>query len=209
MESSPARDSDMWAGSAAIHSERIPRPISTQSVPDTAEALTNGVPRLLRKLIMCYSRITGTHRLLIALALLIGAAYDCSAQERSVTPSSDSSRRMVKLHQFGQVANTGEQYVIAHGQGGLLPEDRFHALAEAIRTQCPESPVFLIDWSPAAKTVVAGVAVPWRVARQIDAVAPESSLLLRHAGLDPGRTTVIGESFGDRECGIANRPCME
>ena len=142
------------------------------------------------------SRITGTHRLLIALALLIGAAHDCSAQERSVTLSAAPSGRSVKLHQFGQVANTGEQYVIVHGQGGLSSKDRFHALAEAIRTQFPDSTVFLIDWSQDAKTGVVGVAIPWRVARQIDAVALESSQLLRDAGLDPARTTVIGESFG-------------
>ncbi len=145
---------------------------------------------------MNYSRITGTRRLLIALALLIGAAHDGSAQERSVTPSSDSAGRTVKLHQFGQIANTGEQYVIVHGQGGLSPEDRFHALAQAIRTQCPDSPVFLVDWSQTAKTGVAGVAIPWRVAGQIDTVAFESSQLLRNAGLDAARTTVIGESFG-------------
>ena len=145
---------------------------------------------------MDYSRITGTRRLLIALALLIGAAHDGSAQERSVTPSSDSSDRLVKLLQFGQVANTGEQYVIAHGQGGLLPDDRFYALAKALRTQCPDSTVFLVDWSPTANTGFAGVAVPWRVAQKIDPVALESSQLLRDAGLDPARTTVIGESFG-------------
>lgn len=138
------------------------------------------------------SRTTGTRRLFIALAVLIGAAHDGSAQDRSVTPSS----RSVKLQQLGLVANSGEQFVIVHGQGGLLPEDRFHALAEAIRTQCPDSTVFLVDWSEPAKTGVAGVPVPWRVARQIDAVALESAQLLRAAGLDPARTTVIGESFG-------------
>ena len=138
------------------------------------------------------SRTTGTRRLFIALAVLIGAAHDGSAQDRSVTPSS----RSVKLQQLGPVANSGEQFVIVHGQGGLLPEDRFHALAEAIRTQCPDSTVFLVDWSEPAKTGIAGVAVPWRVARQIDAVALESAQLLLASRLDPVRTTVIGESFG-------------
>ena len=176
--------------------DRFPRPISTPVVPDTREALFKRLPRLLRKLIMDYSRNAGTRRLLIALALLVGAVHDGSAQERSVTPRSESAVNAVKLQQFSQVANEGEQYVIVHGLGGLSPKDRFHALAEAIRTQCPDSTVFLINWSQAAKSGVAGVAVPWRVAKQIDAVALESSQLLRKAGLDPTRTTVIGESFG-------------
>ncbi len=145
---------------------------------------------------MDYSRIAETRRLLIALTLLIGAAHDGSAQERSVTPRSESAVYAVKIHQFGQVTNMGKQYVIVHGLGGLMPDDRFYTLVEAIQTQCPDSPVFLVDWSQPAKTGIAGVAVPWRVARQIDAVALEAAQLLRDAGLDPTRTTLIGESFG-------------
>jgi hypothetical protein len=156
----------------------------------------NRFPHLLRRLIMNDSRTIGTRRLFIVLALLIGAAHDGSAQERSVTPRSDASVRLVKLHQFGQVSSTGVQFVIVHGQGGLSPDDRFYALAEAIRTQYPDSTVFLVDWSELAQTGIAGVAIPWRVAKQIDAVALEASQLLRTAGLDPARTTVIGESFG-------------
>lgn len=141
-------------------------------------------------------RFAGTRQLLIVLALLLSTVPRSSAQERIVSPVNDATDCTVKIHRFGNDTAAGEQFVIVHGQGGLTPDDRFCELAAAIRERFPESAVFLVDWTRLSITRIESVALPWCVARQIDAVAEQSVPLLRNAGLDPARTTLIGESFG-------------
>jgi pimeloyl-ACP methyl ester carboxylesterase len=85
-------------------------------------------------------------------------------------------------------------YVIIHGLGGRTPGDRFCQLAAAIRQQCPECDVLLVDWSQAASV---GLPLPFQAARNIDPVAKEAAQLLRELGVDLARTTFIGESFGN------------
>ena len=137
-----------------------------------------------------------TRRLLIIVALLTGSTRPGFAEDKLASKAPVTSPIEVQLHQFGTVLGTGEQFVIVHGQGGTQPDDRFHALADAIRQRFPDSPVFLVDWTKSSQTGVAGVALPWRVCQRIDPVAAEAAKRLQDAGLDPSRTTLIGESFG-------------
>lgn len=164
----------------------------------------------LRKPIMCNSPSEQTDfwppvvsqpsnawtRLLIFVALLASSTVPCFAEDRPTPKAPVSRANEVQLHQLGEVTETGEQFVIVHGQGGLRSGDRFHALAEAIHQRFPDSPVFLVDWTKSSQTGVAGVALPWRVCQKINPVAVEAAKRLQDAGLDPARTTLIGESFG-------------
>jgi hypothetical protein len=88
-------------------------------------------------------------------------------------------------------------YVITHGMGGTAADDRFHRLAAAIGQSVPRANVLMLDWSEPASARINGFPNPWKVAGSIDAVGDQAAAVLRQAKLDPARTTLIGESFGN------------
>jgi len=154
-----------------------------------------------------------TESTILAIVLRIGIAILVSATVQQPTgiwademgdaPVCVACGEQVTLWQWGPPNQEASwNYVIAHGQGGTRAGDRFQHLANAIRRECPDSSVLLIDWSvPATKTRY-GIPWPWDVARAIDPVANECALHLRALKIAPQRTTFIGESFG---CFVVNR----
>ena len=88
-------------------------------------------------------------------------------------------------------------YVLSHGVGGLRPGDRFHRLSQEIRRCFPNVNVYLMDWSDvASRKTYFGIPAGWGIASKIKCCATQAYGLLHAAGLDPRRTTLIGESFG-------------
>jgi hypothetical protein len=90
-----------------------------------------------------------------------------------------------------------ECFVITHGMGGTVSGDRFYRLAETIRKRLPRASVVRIDWSERAAPKAGGFPNPWKVAGSIDDVGDEAAQVLTANGIDPARTTFIGESFGN------------
>ena len=89
-------------------------------------------------------------------------------------------------------------FVITHGMGGTVTNDRFHQLADAICDAVPGSNVLMVDWSKDSwQTTILGLPSPWGVACNIDPEAEEASQLLEALQIDPVQTTFIGESFGN------------
>ncbi len=90
-------------------------------------------------------------------------------------------------------------FVVTHGMGGTCAGDRFHRLAETIRTSCPTANVLLVDWSDAsrARTAIFGLPNPFPVANRIDQVADDAAEMLFTLGFTPQNATLIGESFGN------------
>lgn len=98
----------------------------------------------------------------------------------------------------GQRMDTGcECYVITPGMGGTVSGDSFHQLAATICKRFPQACVIRLDWSEKASVKFLGILDPWKVAGSIDAVADQAAAVLKKEGLDPARTTFIGESFGN------------
>lgn len=96
----------------------------------------------------------------------------------------------------GLVADPEWTYVVCHGMWGTQAGDRFERLGAAIKRQFPQSNVLLLDWTKSA-SAGGGIFMAWRVAKNIDPVADEAAARLKGLPLDPARTTLIGESFGN------------
>ena len=114
----------------------------------------------------------------------------------------------VRIIEFGKRhASPSWNYVISHGLGGTKVDDRFHRLAIEIRRNFPTANVFLVDWSQvAAKKNMFGLPSVRKVSAQIKKCGELANCLLNEIGIDPKRTTFIGESFGSYvNYEIANR----
>ena len=87
-------------------------------------------------------------------------------------------------------------FVIAHGLGGTVPEDRFCQLALEIKRTNPDANVLLLDWSPTATLTSYGIPRVWHIAGCLDDIAADAASSLSSLQIDPDQTTLIGESFG-------------
>lgn len=104
----------------------------------------------------------------------------------------------VRIWYVGRPLDAGvECYVITHGMGGTASGDRFHRLAEAIHKRFPRACVLLVDWSEKSSAKPGSYPNPWKVAVSIDEVGDQAARLLKHGAIDPAKTTLIGESFGN------------
>lgn len=137
----------------------------------------------------------------------------CAAEPRTASPNTDSAIEQaacdlawVELTPIAQGApvriwsvgeRTNATYAITHGMGGTAEGDRFNQLAVAIHKSFPDARLLRIDWSELASAKIGNFPNPWRVAGSIDAVGDQVALVLKKEGLDPTRTTFIGESFGN------------
>ncbi len=89
-------------------------------------------------------------------------------------------------------------YLITHGFGGTLPDDRFHTLAQRLADNIPNTNVLILDWSgDALETDFFGIPAPTKVAVKINPVADHFAQQLKTIGLNISKTTLIGESFGN------------
>jgi pimeloyl-ACP methyl ester carboxylesterase len=104
----------------------------------------------------------------------------------------------IRLRSHGELHNSPSRtFVVTHGYNGTREEDRFQQLAWTLKRSFPDANVYLVDWSKLARDKgMFGLPNPWAVARRIDAVGRQAAMLLEEAGVDPARTTLIGESFG-------------
>ena len=104
----------------------------------------------------------------------------------------------VRIWLAGQKMDAGvDCYVITHGMGGTSPGDRFHQLAAASLNQLPQVRVLRIDWNGRASATISIIPNPWKVAAGIDELGDQAARVLESEGIDPARTTFIGESFGN------------
>lgn len=87
-------------------------------------------------------------------------------------------------------------FVIAHGLGGTVPEDRFCQLALEIKRRNPDANVLLLDWSSTATLTSYGIPRVWHIAGCLDDIAADAAASLSSIQIDPSHTTLIGESFG-------------
>ncbi|MFN0020197.1 MAG: hypothetical protein ACKVP0_18200 [Pirellulaceae bacterium] len=109
-----------------------------------------------------------------------------------------SEKPLARLWLAGPRGEASEEcIVITHGMGGTVSGDRFHRLAETIRKRLPRASVVRVDWSERAAPKAGGFPNPWKVAGSIDGVGDEAAQVLAASGIDPARTTFIGESFGN------------
>ncbi len=118
--------------------------------------------------------------------------------------------------------NPSRAVIITHGLGGMdinNPEDRFVKLGVAVKQQCPDCNVFILNWTPLAtiSSINGWKTDPWWVGA--NGIPPAASLLrndLRNSGfgglggnvlgvdfkeagyIPPDRTIMIGESFGNK-----------
>lgn len=155
---------------------------------------------------------------ILSLGLLAGAAAPAGAEEIAAATQSPSGvatsstigelvwmelptiadRSPVRIWSEGQQMDAeGECYVITHGMGGTRLGDHFHKLAAAIRKRFPRALLMRVDWSERASAKLGGFPHPWKVAGSIDEVGDQAALVLNKEGIDPARTTFIGESFGN------------
>lgn len=90
-------------------------------------------------------------------------------------------------------------YVITHGLSGI--EGRFFKLAKAILVMEPGANVLVIEWDPARKERIGAYGNPWAAAKRIDptgdVLGAGLANLQKKKVLDLGKTTFIGESFGN------------
>lgn len=119
--------------------------------------------------------------------------------------TSRSESQVVKENGFVRVVQFGElnreptwTYLITHGLNGTKEGDRFHVLARKISQSYPNAKVLLIDWSNvAAQKGFLGLPAVWKVSSRIGECGKLSSEALQELDLNPSRTTMIGESFGN------------
>jgi hypothetical protein len=90
-----------------------------------------------------------------------------------------------------------QNFIVTHGMGGTSRGDRFELLARELKAHFPEANVYRIDWTRQSTAVLFGLPNPWAVALRINGVAAVAAEMLRSIGIDPHRTTFIGESFGN------------
>jgi hypothetical protein len=87
-------------------------------------------------------------------------------------------------------------FVVAHGLGGTVPDDRFCQLALEIKRINPAANVLLLDWSSTATLTNYGIPRVWHIAGCLNAIAAEAASGLSSLKIDSKQTTLIGESFG-------------
>jgi pimeloyl-ACP methyl ester carboxylesterase len=113
------------------------------------------------------------------------------------TLATPGEARLVQVRAAGEFCTAPEwTYIVCHGMWGTASGDRFERLCAAIKRELPRCNVRLLDWSAAANPG-GGIFMAWRVAKNIDPVADEAAARLKGLPLDPARTTLIGESFGN------------
>ncbi len=112
-----------------------------------------------------------------------------------------TARDRVQIQISGErpFASSEPTFVITHGMGGTRSGDRFHDLVDAVESTVPNANVILLNWTNDAckSTTFLRIPDPWEVAKSIDSVAEEAATELCEVGVDPTRTTLIGESFGN------------
>lgn len=87
-------------------------------------------------------------------------------------------------------------FFVTHGMCGTTAGDRFERLCTAIKQQFPRSNVVLVDWS-VKSNVGSGYTKAFCVAQNIDSVAAATAAEIEALSIDPWRSTMIGESFGN------------
>ncbi|MBL8814890.1 MAG: hypothetical protein JNL58_02585 [Planctomyces sp.] len=117
--------------------------------------------------------------------------------ENSSEPTIQPSVRIL-TNRNDKFDTQNHSYLITHGFGGTLPDDRFHTLAQGLADNIPNANVLILDWSGEAwETDFFGMPAPTKVAVKINPVADHFAQLLRALGLNISKTTLIGESFGN------------
>lgn len=95
--------------------------------------------------------------------------------------------------------NAAHTFIITHGLSGS--EKRFFELGWAILALEPGANVLVIEWDPAKKERIGAFGNPWAAAKRIDltgdALGSALADLHKKKSLDLGKTTFIGESFGN------------
>lgn len=127
-------------------------------------------------------------------ALPVAAAQQTLSPVKQATPIPASKELAPSVRLCPRNQTT---FVITHGMGGTVAEDRFHHLAAGIVKMFPDARVIRVDWCELASAKSYGLPNPWKVAASIDEVGDQAALLLQREKIDPRRSTFIGESFGN------------
>lgn len=126
-------------------------------------------------------------------------AGENSRREAGTARQLIKDRVQIQMSDERRFESSEPTFVITHGMGGTRSGDRFHDLVEAVEIAIPNANVILLDWTEDASrsTTFLRIPDPWEVAKSIDIVAEEAAAELCEIGVDPTRTTLIGESFGN------------
>jgi hypothetical protein len=120
-------------------------------------------------------------------------------QANAKGPGDSVDRRLVRVNvvEIARPADPDRFLVITHGLGGTAAGDRFRQLAESIVCTLPNAAVVIVDWTSSIQPGSLGMPNPWAAAKRIDDVATVAAASLQEQRIDPARTTLIGESFGN------------
>lgn len=109
----------------------------------------------------------------------------------------NSQPECVLIRSVGELRSDATwNFVIAHGLGGTVPDDRFCQLALEIKRTNPDANVLLLDWSSTATLTNYGIPRIWHIAGCLNDIAAEAASGLSSLKINSKQTTLIGESFG-------------